>query len=209
MSKLADKSKQAHAGFYLTLVSIVQSLALGFLLQLLDAELIAKGTLSLNISFQAITVFLGIILVWHEYAIGTIAYTWKLDIIDSAIPFLIGVAEYMMIAAMAIPEDNPTFGTKRYALWLWSLSAFAFTAVIAYLNQHKKAQVETDESSDVIKIPKKNLGFTVGYFVFFVLLAALFSFWRLPDKFLWIPSLVICVLFSVEAFRANRVYASV
>ncbi len=208
MSKLDQKSRQAHAGFYLTLVSIMQSLAFGYLLQVLGAELITKGALSLNMLFQAATTLLAIILVWHEYAIGTIAYTWKLDLWDSAIPFVFGIAEYLMITFMVIPEDNKLFGETRYAYWLWSIAVFAFIGILAYLNQHKKAEIDSDENPEVKNIPKKNLRVTFAYLAFFVLLAAFFSIFRLPDKFCWIPSLFLSIMFGVESLRVNRVYAA-
>jgi hypothetical protein len=187
----------------------MQSLAFGYLLQVLGAELTTKGVLSLNMLFQAAMILLALILVWHEYAIGTIAYTWKLDFWDSAIPFIFGISEYMMITFMAIPDDNKLFGKTRYACWLWSIAAFAFTGILAYLNQHKKAEVDSDENPEVKKIPKKNLVVAFAYFVFFVLFAAVFSLWRLPDKFCWIPSLFLTIMFGVESFRANRIYATV
>jgi hypothetical protein len=207
MSKLTDKSKLAHAGFYLTLVSIMQSLAFGYLLQVLGTELTTKGSLSANMLFQATTMLLILILVWHEYAIGTIAYTWKLDFWDSAIPFFFGITEYAMISFMAIPEDNKLFGKTRYACWLWSIAAFAFVGILAYLNQHKKAEIDSDENPEVLKIPKKNLLVTFFYLAFFVMIAGICSIYQLPNKYCWILSCFLTIMFGVESLRANRIYA--
>ena len=161
MSEFDDKSKDAHTGFYLTLVSIMQSLALGYLLQVLGAELVAKGTLPPNLVFQAVTSLLTVILVWHQYAIGTVAYRWKLDIFDSTIPFLMGIGEYSMIAAMAIPETKTAVSGMRFVLWLWSLAAFAFVSIFAYLNQYGKAELEI-ESKVFIAASKRSLLYTIG-----------------------------------------------
>jgi hypothetical protein len=207
MSKLEQKSRQAHAGFYLTLVSIMQSLAFGYLLQVLGSELTTRGMLSLNISLQALTMLLILILVWHEYAIGTIAYAWKLDFFDSTIPFLFGITEYAMISFMAISDDKQFFGKTRYVCWLWSIAAFAFVGVLAYFNQHKKAEIDSDENPNTLKIPKKNMFVTIGYFAFFVVFAGVLSHFQIPDKYCWIPSLVLTIMFAIESFRANRAYA--
>src|SRR5258706_1042313 len=99
MSSYTERSNDALSGFYLTLVSIMQSLAFGYLLQIVGSELTTNGKIGLNMVLQASTILLAIVLVWHEYAIGTVAYegrSWRLDIFDSFIPFLIGIAEYLM-----------------------------------------------------------------------------------------------------------------
>ncbi len=208
MSKLGDQSREAHSGFYLTLVSIMQSLALGYLLQLLGDQLLARGALPLNMVFQAVTALLAIILVWHQYAIGTIVYRWKLDIFDSIIPYLLGICEYSMIAAIGIPEAKTALSEVRFSLWLWSLAAFAFVSVFAYWNQFGKADCEP-ESRTPISMSRRSMLFTIGYVGMFSLLAYGCSAWHLPHRFHWIVSLFVSLAFLVELVRVERAYASI
>ena len=72
MNVVHEKSKQALSGFYLTLVSIMQSLALGYLLQVLGSKLTDTGTLPAITLLQAVTALLAIILVWHENENGSV-----------------------------------------------------------------------------------------------------------------------------------------
>lgn len=202
MSKSDDKSKDDASGVYLTLISMMQSLALGYLLQLLGAELIAKGTLPLNMVFQATTALLVIILVWHQYAMGVIQYSWKLDIFDSILPFFMGITEYSLIASMAIPETNTALGDIRYNLWLWSLAAFAFVSIFAYWNQFGKTDPEPKMKA-LIAVSKRSMLQTIGYFLFFALLASALSIWRLAGRFNCILSLIITLSFLAELIRVE------
>jgi hypothetical protein len=207
MNEFEEKTREVHGGFYLTLVSIMQSLALGYLLQTVGNELLTNGFLHWNMVLQSVVVLFFIILVWHEYAIGTIAYRWRLDMFDSAIPFLIGIAEYFSIAAIAVPETNKAFGTIRYTLWLWSLAGFAFTGTLAYINQAMKAEVEAG-MKPLLVAPKKNLRHAIGNMLVFLIIALSASIYPLPDTFHWIVTAFICGMFLNEAIRINKVYVT-
>jgi hypothetical protein len=207
MSAFDDKSKDAQPGFYLTLVSIMQSLALGYLLQVLGGELVAKGTVPLDMVFQGVASLLTIILVWHQYAIGTVAYRWKLDIFDSTIPFLVGIGEYLMIAAMGIPESKGALSGVRFSLWLWSVCAFAFVSIFAYWNQYGKAELDVG-SRRFIAASRMSMFCTIGYCGAFALLAFGCSAWGLPERLQWVVSLCVSVAFLLEVIRVELVYAS-
>src|ERR1019366_3193443 len=109
---------ETQRSFYLTLISMIQSLAFGYLL----------------------TTILVILLVWHEYAIGTMLYVWLIDFWDSLIPFLFGVTQFSLISALKAQDWSPS-------VWFFSLAAFAALSFWAFMNQFVKgsAYVENQE----------------------------------------------------------------
>jgi hypothetical protein len=192
------RSMEAHSGFYLTLVSIMQSLALGYLLQLVGGQLISSGRISALVLFQSITSLTAIVLVWHQYAMGTIAYSWKLGMRDSTIPFIIGITEYSMVSAIAFqrPEES------RFALWLWSVVAFAIVATVAYWNQYDKAALGRGRNGDTG--PRKSMLCTGGYCVGFCILAILHTKWPFQARLQSLVSLAVAIVFVVEYVRVSR-----
>jgi hypothetical protein len=196
--ELEEKPKTDLSAFYLTLVSIIQSLAFTYLLGRLETLLSNPATRTANTGLQAIMAFLAIVLVWHQYAMGAIFFKWTLDIWDSVIPFLLGAAEYFMIATMA----------KAYSLWLWSLPPFIFLAALAYWNQYRKAVVQGQTEASIQLLSRRSAKFTLFYFVSFLALAFFFPVRQMPVCSYWILSLIICVMFVVETYRINRGYAS-
>jgi hypothetical protein len=200
-----DNCKEALSGFYLTLVSIVQSLILGYLFQVMWVEIIGPDDFSFNTLLQAGTSLLGIILVWHIYAVGAAAYSWKLDIWDSVIPFAMGICQYAMIAALSIQKTNAKYGDVRYILWLWSLVGFALVSVFAYFNQYKKADPKHG-SINLIPASKMNMTRTLKYLVVFAFFADCCSIWKLPENIHWVVSLIIMVSFLLEMRLFDRTY---
>ena len=75
---------ESHRAFYLTLISMIQSLAFGYLLATLDLTVMPTGTQMLQIC----TTFVLIVVVWHEYAVSTMMFVWLIDLWDSLIPFI-------------------------------------------------------------------------------------------------------------------------
>lgn len=205
--KLDEKSRLAHSGFYLTLVSIMQSLALGYLLQVVGTEIAMHGIPRLNVILQSLVALVAIIMVWHEYAMGTLIYRWVLGVFDSTIPFLIGITESAMISTISIPVENPNIGAVRYQLWLWSIAVFAGAGTIAYLNQWRRAEVDHD-ARPMLSVPRRNVRRSLKLLAFFFALAlgaTIFS--DLVEKRAWIISFLILVLFSINLVRIALAYS--
>ncbi len=68
--------------FYLTLVSIIQSLTLGYLLNKYF-EILARGEMTVILTIHSLCSLIAIILIWHEYAVGADSIKWRVDFIDS------------------------------------------------------------------------------------------------------------------------------
>ena len=127
---------ETQRSFYLTLISMIQSLAFGYLLTTISM----KDLLTPAYCLQVLSTFLVILLVWHEYAIGTMLYVWLIDFWDSLIPFLFGVTQFSLISALKAQDWSPS-------VWFFSLAAFAALSFWAFMNQFVKgsAYVENQE----------------------------------------------------------------
>jgi hypothetical protein len=121
-------SFEFHRSFYLTLISMIQSLALGYLLTILDLGAMRQTTYVL----QVIATFTAIVLVWHEYAVGTVLYVWVIDLLDSVIPFVLGLAQYFLITTLKRGEWGPKW-------WLGAFGFFGVVSLLAFMNQFLKA----------------------------------------------------------------------
>ena len=207
MSGFNERLKDALGGFYLTLVSVMQSLALGFLLQSAGATLLSAGRLPWGLLLQSATVLLALVLVWHQYAFGTVAFRWRLDLFDSAIPFAIGTSEYLMIAVMVSSQKRSPVAVHGFAFWLWFLSAFAGVSAMAYLNQSRKAE-RTRESETLIAPSRRSMQFTLAYCLSFTAAALVASFAPLAQCSRLAVSTAILATFLAEAVRIDRAYAA-
>ena len=183
----------------------MQGLALGYLLQVVSAEVTSRGSISPLTMFQALASLLIIIIVWHEYAIGTVLFRWKLDLLDSAIPFLFGIVEYIMIASISIPLVDHAMSEHRFSLWLWALPAFCFVSCLAYWNQYSKAIVDED-ASYIQPVPKFNLIQALVTALVFSLVAVMNSIFHFQGSAQWIAAACIASVFIGHAFRINKAY---
>jgi len=78
---------------YLTLASIIQGVALGALVQRVEATYADFD--AVDWALTAIT-FLVILDVWHEYLMMVLAYVWIPTLVDSIVPFAFLAAELFM-----------------------------------------------------------------------------------------------------------------
>ncbi len=127
MNRFEQRARELQPAIYLTLGGIIQSLALGFLLSRAFTE---DAVLDLRFWVQFVTALLILILVWHEYAVGLIAFSWTWSVIDSAVPFLLGIAEFFLISRLAAPDLSG---------WLLAMSGLSAAALASLLNQYIRA----------------------------------------------------------------------
>lgn len=118
--RLVEAVDHGFREMYLTLISIIQGVAFGFL---------AERTFSAQISTAgqriAFTIcFMMIVTVWAEYMIGSTVFVWTPTLLDSVIPFAIGMTEFQLIAAAR---------SGAYS-FLFRLAIFLAVGTAAYLN---------------------------------------------------------------------------
>jgi len=122
----------------LTLLSIVQALALEFLWDhmrhrsdLFELSLaVIPGWLQIAVMFNLI------IIIWLMYAGMLMRFRWTPTTMDSVFPFLVGLIQFLMIDIM---------GAEKFALWIIVL-ALTF-GVLIYINQHAMKRARKDEAN--------------------------------------------------------------
>jgi hypothetical protein len=135
---VAEVTKRAGESFrdvYLTLVSIIQGVALGYLVQVVGG---LHHHVGVDAAGRIVAVFVLIAAVWQEYMIGSTMFAWIPGVIDVITPFLLGLSEGLMIAAIE--------GSARSFLLLT-----ACTFVIGYIaevNYSVKAHASSFQLAD-------------------------------------------------------------
>src|SRR5262245_10586291 len=141
MSSLRDDAKRLFPTITLTLVSIVQALALQALLQGALDPLANHGegaAFALRM-FQVVGVFLMLVIVWHEYVLGVVRFRYVIGLQDSLIPFVLGFAELGVIEA--------TYNAPLETWFLWQALALA-VGVWIYWHQTWRARHDP-EAGDI------------------------------------------------------------
>ena len=137
MSSLREDAKRLFPTITLTLVSIVQALALQALLQGAFDPLANHGegaAFALRM-FQVGSVFLMLVIVWHEYVLGVVRFRYVVGLQDSLIPFVLGFSELGVIEA--------TYNAPLETWFLWQALALA-VGVWIYWHQAWRARRDPD-----------------------------------------------------------------
>lgn len=119
---------------YLTLVSIVQGVALGQLAETFGDRDPFGNLLALDWSYllRAFTVLCVIVGVWAEYLVISIAFSWLPTWMDAAAPFVIGSMEFLVIDTM---RDAEAFSWAFALVWIGTLPA-----AVNYVRQARRGK---------------------------------------------------------------------
>ena len=106
MNAMRDRAKEHFPTVLLTLLSIVQALALELLWShLRESEYLFAFSWPAFISWIQITAtLLGLVLIWVVYASNVMRFRWVPVTSDSVYPFLIGLLEFMLIETLGPDE---------------------------------------------------------------------------------------------------------
>ncbi|GAA4671411.1 hypothetical protein [Phytohabitans rumicis] len=147
-AKAIERVEGSFRDVYLTLVSIIQGVALGFLIQAIGAD---YRDIGLDKAGRAVAAFLAIVVIWQEYAVGSTMYAWIPGPVDALVPFLLGAGQGVMIAALDAPIAEFLFLT----ILMWGTG---FIAAINYAVHAKRARLATTrESQKVIALHPRTL----------------------------------------------------
>jgi hypothetical protein len=119
-SKLTERVELAFRDVYLTLISIIQGVTFGFL----ATSAFGSSTPNRNQWIAYAICFIAIILVWQEYMVGATAFTWTPTVLDSVVPFGIGILEFLLIASVR----------QGVGAFLASFAAYFGAGIVAYGN---------------------------------------------------------------------------
>lgn len=111
MDKIRERATDQFPMVLLTLLSIVQALALEFLWDHLRhrTDLYELSMLALLGWIQIATSLMGIILIWLTYTGIVMRFRWTPSTTDSVFPFFVGLIQFLMIDLM---------GPERLGQWL-------------------------------------------------------------------------------------------
>lgn len=109
----------------LTVLGIVQALALELLWEGRPERLLAWRAIDAAATGWILhgTLFLGVVLVWVQFAVTVMRITWTPSLFDLVVPFVIGVMEFTLVATM-VPE----------AVHWWFMGMAAVSVVTASVN---------------------------------------------------------------------------
>ncbi len=122
---MRERAKEHFPTVLLTLVSIVQALALELWWSHLIQVDVWSGWTGLITALQIFATLLGIVLVWVIYSSNVMRFRWVPGTMDSVFPFLIGLIEFMLVE---------TLGPERLGFWFVLMAViFSFMNWIGHL----------------------------------------------------------------------------
>ena len=145
MNRIRERVKDHLPAVLLTLLSIVQALALELLWSLLEEldVLYEPSWLAATLWGQIVANFLGIILIWVVYVSTVMRFAWLPAIGDSVYPFLIGVGEFILIETA-----RPGF----LGIWFIQMAlVFAIMNLVSHLTL-RRARAETENDWFFLKV---------------------------------------------------------
>jgi len=216
MKALRDRSSRANASFYMTMISMIQSLALGYFATALKPVLLINP-----VSFTAwLTTFLSyglvvqmIVITWHEYSIGSICFSWPLGYADSWIPILLGFSEYFVIHFATLDRSPYAFADGRpLPCFFVALVIFSFLAWLAFFHQYRKSVENRSDNGEVLNLVEPYMKSTrkLMFANIFTYLIGFFATWKFSTEWISISFLIIghCTLI-VHALRSKKAFDEV
>lgn len=140
MSKQAERAKELLPAIMLTLLSMIQALALEFFWTRLmgSSFLFDGGDWNAFVGWlQVFVVLWGILLVWVFYVSIALRFTWLPSLEDALTPFLVGMLEFGMIETM---QPDMT--------WLWLLLMGGIFAVMVFTARRTMIRARRDPAND-------------------------------------------------------------
>ena len=123
MNEIRSRAKEHFPTVLLTLLSIVQALALELLWSHLhETDYLFEPSWIMVISWIQIgATLLGLVLIWVVYASNTMRFSWVPVTGDSVYPFLIGLIEFMLIESLGPDEIGQwfLFLALIFAMMVW------------------------------------------------------------------------------------------
>lgn len=140
MSAMRDRTKEHFPMVLLTLLSIVQALALELLWShVRESTYLFDFSLAAAISWvQIAATFLGLVIIWVVYASNAMRFRWVPATSDSVYPFVIGVMEFMLVETLA-PDKT--------GLWMLLMALIFGTMVVVSHRTMKRARADGDNAA--------------------------------------------------------------
>jgi hypothetical protein len=140
VNEMRDRAKEHFPTVLLTLLSIVQALALELLWShLRESPYLFEPSLTAAVSWlQVLATFLGLVLIWVVYANHVMRFRWVPVTSDSVYPFFIGLIEFMLIESL---------GPDEIGLWFLFLAfVFGMMTWVSHANM-RRARMDSDNEA--------------------------------------------------------------
>jgi len=148
LSHIRDRAKELLPSVLLTLMSIIQALALEFLWDFVRNAERAWTWTAVLVWVQIIANLLGILQVWLFYTTVAMRFRWVPTSSDLMLPFLIGILEFTMIDLT---------GSAHLALWFWTLAIVYAVASWDAQNVMVRARKDPDNSEFFAHVPRARM----------------------------------------------------
>ena len=190
-SKLYKKMLKLHGSSYLSLMSIVQGVAFGFLALQVYENFRDYGLVAWILT---ISTFLIIIFTWNEYVIEIAIFKWVPNLIDASIPFLLSASEIGLVATIK----------ENYQDWYFAFAIFCFFAFIAFYNMSYRAQKSSSENKEAFFALK---GYLIPISCFLpIIYAFIMLYFRYYTQYWkWSPYFFLPIIIGVWVYR-TKVY---
>jgi hypothetical protein len=140
MEEMRNRARANLPSVLLTLLSIVQALALEFLWDYLrdSQDLFEPSWLNLLVWLQLLTTLIGLVLIWIVYAGHVMRLSWVPTTMDSVYPFAIGLLEFILVELL-----GPT------SLGLWLICYAAIFALMVWVSYRTMRRARLDDANEV------------------------------------------------------------
>ncbi len=133
MSKKAEIIGSHFPTIYLTVISLLQGIALSQLVPNIITYLEMSEQPFMDIRLLPLILMLFVIfIVWHHYAIGIFFLRWFPNIVDTILPFLVSIGQFILISFItiktSIDDINVVTWTKGFAIFVMLGSLAYFSA---------------------------------------------------------------------------------
>lgn len=139
MQEIRDRARANLPTVLLTLLSIVQALALEFLWSYIKETpgLLEASWLNLLLWVQVVTTLIGLVLIWIVYASHVMRLRWVPTTTDSVYPFAIGLMEFVLVELL---------GTDSIGEWL--ICYAAIFALMVWVSHRTMRRARLDGAND-------------------------------------------------------------
>ena len=176
VNRYRERALEEHLAHDQALISLIQSLAFGFLVTIGYGRITDDPSQAWVILLQAFLIMQCIVVIWQEYWYGTVFLKWTLTISDFWIPFVIGLAEFIMVVAM---------GSPLFVFFL-ATAFFAFVgswALHNQLTQSSRTRYRAENGSILHELRQHHriaMTGAVAYPLFWLALGAMTYIWHPP-----------------------------
>ena len=177
MSKKAALIGSHFPTIYLTVISLLQGIALSQLVPNIITYVEVVDNPLTNIYILPLALMLMIIfIVWHHYAIGIFFLRWFPNIIDTIIPFMISIGQFVLISYLTIETVDTDIQLNA---WTKGFAAFLVMGSFAYFAAGLRLEADLFEDLMSKAASLEHVERTKKYFFmagFSILLQGMFGF---------------------------------